>query len=279
MAKKKKNSSTIVHKEPVEKKASVLESFIPKDQNAILSMAIFLIIGLLIGALISYGAFSMVPASENNNGTNTTIVDSASLSQKVEAYLNDNLVVDNSMIVKISNINKIDEGLFEMTFEMNQNGELIGDGLIYASENNIILPQAPVFNMNEPLEVPDITEVPQQVPVETQELTEEEIQEIVSFNECVAESGIEVYGANWCGYTKNLVENLGGFTLVEPFYVECTEETELCNEKQITGYPTVMLNGEKINPERTFQGFAQVSGCTVPNLAESVETQAYTGGC
>ncbi len=286
MAKKRKNvsSASKEHKEHVEQKNSV-KSFIPKDQNAIMTMAIFLIIGLIVGALVTYGAFSSAPVNEQNNDLNNDSnniigLSESELSLKVQDYLNNYLVVDDTVNATILSISEIETGLYQLDFEVKENGTLVGNGFVYSTDNTLFLGQ--MFNLNEPLEMPVPVEEPvEETPetIETKEFSEEEIQQIISFSNCVAEKGIVVYGANWCGYTNNLVDNLGGFGLIEPFYVECTEETELCSQEQITGYPTVKLNGEKINPERTFEGFAEVTGCTAPTFDEVVETQAYSGDC
>jgi hypothetical protein len=97
-------------------------------------------------------------------------------------------------------------------------------------------------------------------------LSEADVSEIVKFSQCLADSGVVVYGANWCGYTNNLVDNLGGFDNIKPFYVECTENTELCSNEGITGYPTVKLNGEVVGPDRTFEGFSELTGCAMPQI-------------
>ncbi len=99
------------------------------------------------------------------------------------------------------------------------------------------------------------------------------------FINCLKESEFVIYGANWCGWTKKLVEMLGGWDIVKPIYVECTEEEELCEEKGIGGFPTILLNGKEYQGARTFEEFAVASGCEVPVGAESVSAGNSSGGC
>jgi len=104
-------------------------------------------------------------------------------------------------------------------------------------------------------------------------------EESAKFINCLKESEFVIYGANWCGWTKKLVETLGGWDIVKPIYVECTEEEELCEEKEIGGFPTILLNGKEYQGARTFEEFAAATGCGVPVGAESVSTGDSSGGC
>lgn len=113
----------------------------------------------------------------------------------------------------------------------------------------------------------------QQAPSQTS-FSEDELAEIADFMVCLAESNVKVYGANWCGYTKQLVDNLGGFEIIKPIYVECTEEDELCASEGITGYPTIKINGEQVNIARTLEGFAEATGCSAPNIGVQAAANA-----
>lgn len=103
--------------------------------------------------------------------------------------------------------------------------------------------------------------------------------ELAKFVGCLEKADFVIYGANWCGWTKKLVEMLGGWDMVKPIYIECTEETELCEEKEIRGYPTIFVQGEQYQGARTFEGFAAVTDCDVPAGAESVTGESPSGGC
>jgi len=81
------------------------------------------------------------------------------------------------------------------------------------------------------------TTQPQELNIEEEDLRE--------FIGCLKDSDFKIYGANWCGWTKKLVTMLGGFDMVEPIYVECTEQKEECDSAGVTGYPTIIINEER----------------------------------
>jgi len=115
---------------------------------------------------------------------------------------------------------------------------------------------------------------------EPQENLEIDNEAIAAFVDCLAEKEFVIYGANWCGYTKTLVDSFGGFNSVEPIYVECTENEELCASEGVTGYPTVKINGELYQGERTFEAFAEATGCSAPTeVSVSSDDATAAGGC
>jgi hypothetical protein len=267
LAKKKK--SNVVHKTKVEHKKeepSSIESFIPKDKNAIMTMAIFLIIGLLVGTLISFGAFSMQNEQngvETDTGTGLTSVE---LSQKVESYLNDNFVQDE--IVTIVGSEEVSKGLYQFEFEVDSNGELVGAGLVYATDEILLLGEK--FDLNVPFDpFEGLEEAPiEEPPVETQELTEEELAEFSTFNTCLAESGMVIYGSETCPACRGLISTLGGKDVVAPVYVECTVNRERCSLEAKTGYiPEIQLNGEVYEGSRELTALSTLTGCQVPSFA------------
>ena len=88
---------------------------------------------------------------------------------------------------------------------------------------------------------------------------------VSSFMDCLADKGVKIYGADWCGWTKSfVVETLGGFDVVSPIYVECTVNEEECAEAGISGYPTTQINGETYSGGRSFKGLSDATGCTLP---------------
>ena len=101
--------------------------------------------------------------------------------------------------------------------------------------------------------------------------SEEDLVKLSEFSSCLAENGIKIYGANWCGWTKKLaVDTLGGFDVAGDAYIECTEEGELCSQEGIRGYPTIKLNGEGYEGARTLESLGEATGCPVPELVGSV---------
>lgn len=89
--------------------------------------------------------------------------------------------------------------------------------------------------------------------------TPENINQIVS---CLEKENFVIYGAEWCGFCKQLVDMFGGYDVVDPIYVECTIEEELCKNEGVTSYPTIKIKGEQFTGQRTFEAFAASTGCS-----------------
>lgn len=97
--------------------------------------------------------------------------------------------------------------------------------------------------------------------------SEEDLLKLKEFNDCLGENGLKIYGADWCGWTQKLaVDTLGGFDTASAVYIECTQETKLCKSEEVQGYPTIKLNGEIYEGERTIEVLAQATGCLAPTL-------------
>jgi len=97
--------------------------------------------------------------------------------------------------------------------------------------------------------------------------SDKDIKEIKTFISCLKEKNFHIYGANWCGWTKKLViDTLGGFDIADPIYTECTEEQELCTKEGIKGFPTIKVNGEPYQGQRTFGDFAKATDCKAPKI-------------
>ncbi|MDO8469499.1 MAG: protein disulfide isomerase family protein [bacterium] len=87
---------------------------------------------------------------------------------------------------------------------------------------------------------------------------------LVAFGQCLASKGATMYGAYWCSFCKNERKVLGD-AFKEVKYVECTEETALCREKKITGYPTwILIDGTRLEGEQGIAGLARATGCAIP---------------
>ncbi len=122
-----------------------------------------------------------------------------------------------------------------------------------------------------------ILEEPQQS--EASELSDIDPQELAGFIDCLAKADFIVYGADWCGWTTQLMQMLGGLEIMESIYVECTEKSELCQEKNIAGYPTILINDKQYQRERTLKGFSEATGCPAPAGSENQGTENPAGGC
>jgi hypothetical protein len=102
---------------------------------------------------------------------------------------------------------------------------------------------------------------------------------LLEFNTCLAQAGVVLYGANWCGYTSSWVNTLGGYNSVSPIYVECTQNDELCLSEKVTSYPTTKINGQAYNSARTLEGIAKATGCMVPELTGTVSQASVEATC
>lgn len=86
-----------------------------------------------------------------------------------------------------------------------------------------------------------------------------------NFAKCLTEKGAVMYGAFWCPHCENQKEVFGNsFQYVN--YVECdpngyNAQPWLCKEKQITGYPTWIINEQSFEGEQTLQKLSQLTNC------------------
>ncbi|MEI7513255.1 MAG: thioredoxin domain-containing protein [bacterium] len=87
-----------------------------------------------------------------------------------------------------------------------------------------------------------------------------------AFAQCLAEKKITMYGAVWCSHCQAQKKEFGSsFKYVN--YVECPENTKICSEKGIEGFPTWLNEdgSKKLVGEQSFEKLAEMSGCTLPN--------------
>ena len=146
----------------------------------------------------------------------------------------------------------------------------------FASKDGMFLfPQG--YDLTESPFPEDPSEETQAVPV--QELSDVDPGELASFVECLKDAGFVIYGANWCGWTTRLVDTLGGQETVSPIYIECTEKEDICSQKEIRGYPTILVKDEPYQGDRTLTGFSKATGCPAPEGSQNQDTGSPAGGC
>ncbi len=88
---------------------------------------------------------------------------------------------------------------------------------------------------------------------------------LAAFAQCVADSGLTMYGAEWCPHCKKEKARFGAAFSYVP-YVECPENTKLCLDKGISGYPTwIDAAGKKYEGEQGLERIAEISKCELPN--------------
>lgn len=84
------------------------------------------------------------------------------------------------------------------------------------------------------------------------------------FAKCLASKQLTMYGADWCPHCQNEKKHFGdSFKYVS--YVECPNNTKLCLDKGVKGYPTwIDANGSKYEGEQGLNKLAEISGCKLP---------------
>lgn len=88
------------------------------------------------------------------------------------------------------------------------------------------------------------------------------------FAQCLTDSGVVMYGAEWCSHCKNEKNAFGdSFRLIN--YVECPGDPKLCVEKDIKGYPAwIFPNGKKLEGEQGLERLSRESGCSLLELKQ-----------
>jgi len=90
------------------------------------------------------------------------------------------------------------------------------------------------------------------------------VDELTKFVSCLKKSNFVIYGVNTCYYTQALLAQFGGKEVVASIYVDCDKDVEVCDNKKITGFPTILVNNKEIQGETTFDNFSEITGCPVP---------------
>jgi len=88
---------------------------------------------------------------------------------------------------------------------------------------------------------------------------------------CLAESGAKMYGAYWCPHCNNQKETFkGSFKLFDSMggYVECDSkgknaQPEKCQEKEIKGYPTWIIDEKTYQGAQSLYRLSALSGCSL----------------
>lgn len=223
-------------------------------------------VSIIIAGLIIAGSFIFI---NQNKEEKTTLGEGLSVQEIAEAaihYINENIVAEG---LTASLLDVVEEGdVYKIKLKIGENEY---DSYV-TPDGKFLFPEG--YNLEEtPIVQTQETEELQPSPENT--ISSEEL---IKFINCLKEDNFIIYGANWCGWTKKLVEMLGGFDMVKPIYIECTDEKELCEEKGITGYPTIFINGEKYQGARTFEEFATATGCQTPSGIESISVENSEDG-
>ncbi len=88
-----------------------------------------------------------------------------------------------------------------------------------------------------------------------------------AFTQCLTQKGAVMYGAYWCPHCQANKAALGD-SVQYINYVECTEQTQLCTDKGIQGFPTWIVGTstriEGFVEGQTLQQLSDATGCELP---------------
>ena len=89
-------------------------------------------------------------------------------------------------------------------------------------------------------------------------------EEMDTFAKCLNDAGAEMYGIYWCTACKAQKDDFGAsFQYIN--YIECSEEADLCQEKDIEYTPTwILADGYKLVGRQSLETLADQTGCTLP---------------
>ncbi len=126
----------------------------------------------------------------------------------------------------------------------------------YATKDGkLFFPEA--LNMEK--DYPEIFDDQEDEQEETNEIDgNEDIGELI---ECLEKENFIIYGSATCPYCLELVDMFGGYEKIDPIYVECTEEQEVCQENNITSVPAIFIDNQPYQGERSIKAFAEAVNC------------------
>lgn len=86
----------------------------------------------------------------------------------------------------------------------------------------------------------------------------------ISFTQCLADAGVVVYGTRTCLACAQFVENFGGYSAVDPIFIDCNQNWDRCSQEMQTSYvPEIQIKGKLFHGSRTPQALAEETGCEI----------------
>lgn len=88
------------------------------------------------------------------------------------------------------------------------------------------------------------------------------------FAQCLTEKGAVMYGSAWCSHCNEEKITFGNaFKFIN--YIECPDNTQLCIDKGIRGYPSWSIGTsteliEGFDKNTTFKQLSEKTGCKLP---------------
>lgn len=97
-----------------------------------------------------------------------------------------------------------------------------------------------------------------------EEVEDEKEKTIDDFVQCLAQAGMVIYGSKTCPACISLVNSFGGYEIIKPIYVECSEEWNKCTEEMQTSFvPEIQIKGKVYNGPRDLQNLGIAAGCEI----------------
>ncbi|MBI2573395.1 hypothetical protein HYV86_06025 [Candidatus Woesearchaeota archaeon] len=90
------------------------------------------------------------------------------------------------------------------------------------------------------------------------------------FAQCLTDNKVVMYGAYWCGHCAEQ-KRMFSDSFEKVTYVECSlpdnaGQTQVCQMKNITGYPTwEFADGSRVSGKQEFETLSAKSGCLLPD--------------
>jgi glutaredoxin len=90
------------------------------------------------------------------------------------------------------------------------------------------------------------------------------------FAQCLTDNGVSMYGAFWCPHCKEQKEMFGSSAKYVD-YVECStpdrsDQTQICKDANIDGYPTwILQDGTRIEGKTSLEILSEKSDCPLNN--------------
>lgn len=153
MSKHEKHHSATEHKAEGSKKES--SKVLGFELNTILLIAALVIVTALVSTWAGFSLAESTAPAQGNLGTG--LIDSSALSLEVESYINANLLAQQGVTAKITGATEIENGLFEMPFQIYQDGAVVSEGNVYSTKEKLFLVQA-TFDLNTPIEQPEVVD-------------------------------------------------------------------------------------------------------------------------
>ena len=89
---------------------------------------------------------------------------------------------------------------------------------------------------------------------------EDDLTDLDKFSKCLSDNGATLYVSAYCGHCQNQKEMFGD-SLQHLDLVECTEKQQLCQDMEITGVPSWIINGVTYTGVQSFEKLSELTGC------------------